>query len=95
MHIYHSHISGEILGYSHSYCNFKGRENKKTISVIAHNLFRFDFFFFLKGIRAGSWWTRDINKGGKNPTDINFARIGSGNFYWCRKIFPVEFSNTW
>ena len=77
IHIHDSHISGEILAYSHSYWNFKVREQKKTISVIAHNLFRFDFFFFLKGIRADSWRTRDINIGGKNPTDINFARIGN------------------
>ena len=26
--IHHSHITGEIPGYSHSYCNFKVRENK-------------------------------------------------------------------
>ena len=76
-HIHHSHISGEILGYSRSYCNFKVRENKKTVSVIVHNLFRFDFSFFLKGIRAGSWRTRDISIGGKNATDINFACIGN------------------
>ena len=75
--IHHYHISGEILGYSHSYCNLKVRENKRTISVIPHNLFRLDFFFFLKGIRAGSWRTRDINIGGKNPTDMNFVRIGN------------------
>ena len=41
--------------------------------MIAHNLFRFDFFFFLKGVRASSWRTRDISIGGSNPTDINFA----------------------
>ena len=76
-HIHHSHISGEILGYSHSYCSLKVRENKKTISVIAHNLFCFDCFFFLKGIRAGSWRTRDIGIGGKKATDINFAYIGN------------------
>ena len=76
-HIHHSHISGEILGYSHSYCNLRVRENKKEISVIAHNLFRFDFFFLLKEIKAGSWRTRDISIGGKNTTDINFARIAN------------------
>ena len=27
--IHHSHTSGEILGYSHSYCSFKVRENKR------------------------------------------------------------------
>ena len=26
-------------------------------------------FFLLKGLRAGVWGTRDLNIGGKNPTD--------------------------
>ena len=26
--IHHSHVTGNIIGYSHSYCNFKMRENK-------------------------------------------------------------------
>ena len=51
--IHHSHISEEIIGYAHSYCNLKVKENREKISVIAHNLFRSDFFFFLKGMRAG------------------------------------------
>ena len=76
-HVHHSDITGEIIGYSHSFCNFRVRENKKKISAVANNLFRFDFFFFLKGIRADSWRTRDISIGGKNPTDINFAHIGN------------------
>ena len=33
------------------------------------------FFFLLKGLTAGSWRTRDISVGGKNPTYINFAHI--------------------
>ena len=45
-HIHHSHISGEIIGDAHSYCNYKVREKKLKISVVAHNLFRFDFFFY-------------------------------------------------
>ena len=28
-------------------------------------------------MRAGSWRTRDISIGGRNPTDINFANIGN------------------
>lgn len=54
-HIYHSYISGEILSYSHSYYNFKVRENKKQISVIAHNLF--DFYFFSE--RNQGWFLAD------------------------------------
>ena len=44
--------------------------------MIAHNLFRFNFFF-LKGIRADSWRTRDISIGGRNPTKKHLANIGS------------------
>ena len=44
-HIHHSHITGDTIGYSHSFCDFRVRENKKKISVVAHNLFRFDFSF--------------------------------------------------
>ena len=76
-HIHHSHITGDSIGYLHSFCNFRVRENKKKMSVAAHNLFRFDFFFLLKGIRAGSWITTDISIGGKNPTDINFTHVGN------------------
>ena len=52
-HIRYSHISGDIIGDPHSYYNDKVREKKSKISVVAHNLFRFDFFFLLKGFRAG------------------------------------------
>ena len=76
-HLHHSHISGEIIEYAHSFCNAKVGENKYKITVITHNLFRLNFFFLLKGLRAGVWRTRDLNIGGKNPTDINFANIGS------------------
>ena len=37
-HVLHWHISGEIIGYAHSFCNFKVRENKYKITVVAHNL---------------------------------------------------------
>ena len=30
---------------------------------------------FLKGIRPSVWGTTNINTGGKNPTDVNFAII--------------------
>ena len=76
-HVHHSHISGEIIGYAHSYCNYKVRVNQTKISVVAHNLFRFDFFFLLKELRAGVWKTRDITIGGKNSTNINFANISN------------------
>ena len=75
--IHHSHITGDIIGYAHSFCNLKVRENKNQISVIAHNLFGFDFFFFLKGLKLGSWRTRNISIGGTNLVNINLANIAN------------------
>ena len=74
--IHHSHITGEITGYAHSFCNQKVMENKNQMSVIAHNLFGFDFFFFLKGLRLGVWQTLNLSVGGSNLTNINYANIG-------------------
>ena len=77
LYMHHSHVTGEMKGYAHYFCNEKTRENYFKIPVIAHNLFTFDSFFLLKGLRSGVWQTRDITIGGKNPTDINFASIGN------------------
>lgn len=73
--IYHSHVTGKIIGYAHDFYNERVRENYYTIPVFAHNQFRFDFFLFLKGIRPSVWETTGIEIGGKNPADINFAII--------------------
>ena len=73
--IHHSHNTGEVVGYAHSFCNFKVRENKNQIRVIAHNLFGFDFFSFLKGLRLGAWRTTNLSIGGKNLTSVNYANI--------------------
>ena len=75
--VHHSHITGDIVGHAHTFCNEKVRENYYKIPVITHNLFRFDFFFLMKGLRVSVWKTRDITIRGKNPTDINFASIGN------------------
>ena len=32
IHIHHSHITGDIIGYSYSYCNLRVREKKKSVS---------------------------------------------------------------
>ena len=69
------HIKGKFIGYAHSFCNQKVRENKNQISVIADNLFGFDFFFFLKGSRLGVWRTRNISIGGTYLININFGNI--------------------
>ena len=43
--LHHSHITGDIFGYAHTFCNEKVRENYYRIPVIAHSLFRFNFFY--------------------------------------------------
>ena len=75
--VHHSHITGKITGYAHSYCNQKVREDYPKITVVPHNIFKVDFFFLLKGLTADVWRTRDISIGGKNSTDINFANLGN------------------
>ena len=52
VHLHHSHITGKILGYGHDFCNWDVRENKSEIAMIAHNLFGFDMFFFIKDYHA-------------------------------------------
>ena len=74
--VHHSHISGEIVGYAHGFCNTKVRENKNNINVIAYNLFGFDLFFFLKGVRLSVWKTANLAIGGSKLTNINYANIG-------------------
>ena len=44
-------------------------------SVIAHDLFGFDLFFFLKGIRLSVWKTTNLSIGGSNLSQIYYANI--------------------
>ena len=43
--------------------------------MFAHSLFRFDFFFVLKGLRLPVWKTKDLNIGGKGIRNISYANI--------------------
>ena len=49
--VHPSHITGEIFRYAHTFYNEKVRENYYKIPVVAYNLFRFDLFFMVKGLR--------------------------------------------
>ena len=40
------------------------------------NFSDFGMFFLLKGFRATAWNTKNVNIGGTNLTNINFANIG-------------------
>ena len=46
IHLHHCHVPARILGYSHSFCNWKVRGNQIGFSCPAHNVFGFEFYFF-------------------------------------------------
>ena len=75
--IYYSPVTREVIGYAHDFCNKKISKNQSLIPVFVHNLFSFDFFFVLKGIRLCVWKTNDLNIGGTNLTNVQYANIGN------------------
>ena len=86
-HLHHCHITGNIIGYAHDFCNAKVRENKDMLICIAHNFFHLDMIFLLKGIRLSVWKTKDINMGGTNLTNINYSTIGNLKFIDTMKYY--------
>ena len=50
-------------------------ENKTEIPMIAHNLFGFDSYYFIKGCVASAWYSKELKIGGSNLTHINFINI--------------------
>ena len=50
--IHHSHVTGDIIGCTHTFCNERVRKNYYMILVIEQKLFRFDFIFLAKSLRA-------------------------------------------
>ena len=77
IHLHHSHVTGKIIGYGHDFCNMKVRESQNQFTCITHNLFGFDMFFLIKGIRFSVWETKDVSIGGTGLTNINFASIST------------------
>ena len=57
--IHHSHVTREIHGYVHNFCNKQVREltekSGQYFSCIFHNGFRFDMTFLTKGIWLSLW----------------------------------------
>ena len=90
IHLHHSHITGEIKGYTHDFCNWIIKENKDIIPCFAHNFFKFDFYFLLKNLRLSVYRTRDVNIGGNNLTDINFASIDNFKFIDTIKYYQTS-----
>ena len=46
--LHHLHITGNITGCAHDFCNAKVCENKDISTCIAYNFFYFGMFFFIK-----------------------------------------------
>ena len=78
VHLHHSHVTGEIYGYIHDFWNWQVTENETEISILVHNFFGFDAFYFLKGFQATTWGTKDVSIEGSNLTHINYANINGG-----------------
>ena len=89
IHLHHSHVTSEIIGYVHDFCNWQIRANE-VVSCIAHNFLKFDLFFLLKNIRLSVWRAKDINIGGKNLTNTNFASIDNFKFIDTMKYYQTS-----
>ena len=62
---------------THMTCNKKIKENNNLIPIFAHKLFSFYFCFAVKGIRWCVWRIRQLNIGGTNVTNVQYANIGN------------------
>ena len=78
--IHHSHVTREIHGYTHNFCNEQVREltekSGQYFSCIFHNGFRFDMTFLTKGIWLSLWQTRDVSLLGSGLTTLKSYIIG-------------------
>ena len=92
-HIHHSHITGKIKGWAHDFCNLALQEKKADVSVVAHNLMKFDAFYVIKGFRGPTWKTKDISMGGNNITSLNFMSIDNVKFIDSMKYFQQSLAN--
>ena len=45
------------------------------IPFIAHNLFGFDLYYFIKAYIVSAWCSKSLNTGGTNLTQVNFGNI--------------------
>ena len=75
-HLHHSHVTGQILGYAHDFCNTTVIEKTKAeIPIIAHNFFGFDIFYFVKTFVATAWCSKKLNIGVTNLTHVNYGML--------------------
>ena len=52
VHIHHSHVTGEIIGYAHDFCNWRIRENANLTPLIGHNFLGFGIYYMVEGYRC-------------------------------------------
>ena len=89
VHLHHCQITGEIIGYTHDFCNARVKENNIEIPLIAHNLFGFDLYYFVKAYIASAWCLKELKIGENNLTHINFSNIaGEIKFSDSLKYYP-------
>ena len=78
--IHHSHITREIYGYAHSFCNKTVREltenSGQYFSCFFHNGFRFGITFLTKGIWLSFWKTQNVSLLGSGLTTLKSYTIG-------------------
>ena len=76
--LHHSHITGDIIGYGHDFCNTAYFEKVTSeIPFIAHNLFGFDLFYLIKTYVAYAWCSKELNIAGNNLRHANFGNINN------------------
>ena len=75
VYLHHSHITRNIIGYAHDFCNARVEEKKNLNSNYSHNQFSSDLYYFIKGYIASAWYSKELKIGGKSLTHINFSNI--------------------
>ena len=76
VHFHHPHITGNIIGYAHDFCNMAFLEKcSPEIPFVAHSCFGFDLFYFVKTYIASAWCSKELIIGGNNFTHANYGNI--------------------
>ena len=76
--MHHSHVTGDIIGYAHDFCNTEYFEKATSeIPFIAHNVFEFGLFYWIKTYIGSAWCSKELNIDGNNLTHANFGNINN------------------
>ena len=76
--MHHSHVTGDIIGYAHDFCNTEYFEKATSeIPFIAHNVFEFGLFYWIKTYIGSAWCSKELNIAGNNLTHANFGNINN------------------